>query len=332
MGALEEALAARVALCLWRLDRVARYETAVTAVRLEETCEEIRSAESPPAPFGDEAKKPAARLQKALEALEKKRETVDVWEGLAELLEQLPQTPDGVKMSADDVFAIFQDLCIEVEQKGGYLEPEDTEFLAALGVPRDELDIAYEWEGWTASMVKRGLARMAVAAELPPEKLLARAVKRRQADQDKGKAEVRELERQVKLLAEKPAGEVNHMVVATWGWGKRTGLEIAIAEEDKKALPRGKPMSPRAVLKDVLHLEKPTVDTPVVIATPDEIKKLHIISPLNTETEVMVDDLQFLDMDTPGLGFQGGWQWFEGSQPWKNYQGEGVKRSIRWGR
>ena len=50
----------------------------------------------------------------------------------------------------------------------------DEEFLAALGVPRDELDRAFEWEGWTAGMVKKALARMAAAAELPPEKLLGR--------------------------------------------------------------------------------------------------------------------------------------------------------------
>ena len=34
-GTLEEALAERVALCLWRLNRVHRYETAVTSVGLE---------------------------------------------------------------------------------------------------------------------------------------------------------------------------------------------------------------------------------------------------------------------------------------------------------
>ena len=35
VGALEEALAERVALCSWRLRRVARYETAATAVGRE---------------------------------------------------------------------------------------------------------------------------------------------------------------------------------------------------------------------------------------------------------------------------------------------------------
>src|SRR5436190_1798954 len=43
--ALEEALAERVALCSWRLARVARYETAVTAVGLERIEEHFRPKE-----------------------------------------------------------------------------------------------------------------------------------------------------------------------------------------------------------------------------------------------------------------------------------------------
>jgi hypothetical protein len=44
--ALEEALAERVALCSWRLQRVARYETAVTTVGLERIEEHFRPKES----------------------------------------------------------------------------------------------------------------------------------------------------------------------------------------------------------------------------------------------------------------------------------------------
>jgi hypothetical protein len=41
-GTLEEALAERVALCLWRLNRVHRYETAIMAVGLERIEEQLR--------------------------------------------------------------------------------------------------------------------------------------------------------------------------------------------------------------------------------------------------------------------------------------------------
>jgi hypothetical protein len=199
-GTLEEALASRVALCLWRLNRVSRYETTITAIRLEEACEKIRSAEARPDPLDGEPETAAAKLKEALEALAKKRETVDVWEGTPQLLEQLLRTPDTAKMKADDVYGVLHDLYDEAAERGHCPELHDEEFLAALGVPRDELDRAFAWEGWTVGMVKRGLARMAAAAELPPDKLRARAVKARQEVQDKGKAEVQELERQAKDL------------------------------------------------------------------------------------------------------------------------------------
>src|SRR5262249_22199376 len=133
VGTLEEALAGRVALCLWRLDRVARYETAVTAVRLEEACEEIRSAESPSGPFGGERYAAGARRQKAGEALEKKRETVALWEGSAKLMEQLLRPPDPAKVTADDVYGVFQDLYGEAAEIGNCPDPDDSAFLTALG-------------------------------------------------------------------------------------------------------------------------------------------------------------------------------------------------------
>jgi hypothetical protein len=167
VGTLEEALASRVALCLWRLNRVARYETTSTAVRLEEACEKIRSAEARPDPFDGEPETVAAKLKEVLEELEKKRGTVNVWEGTPQLLEQLLRTPDTGKMSADAAYGVLRDLYDEAAERGPCPDLHDEEFLAVLGVPRDELDRAFEWEGWTAGMVKKGLVRMAAAAELP---------------------------------------------------------------------------------------------------------------------------------------------------------------------
>jgi hypothetical protein len=71
VGTLEEALAGRVALCLWRLRRVAAYETAVTAVGLEEVGEEVRKQ----LPFGPE-EPDHQKLEKALKELEEKRRAV----------------------------------------------------------------------------------------------------------------------------------------------------------------------------------------------------------------------------------------------------------------
>src|SRR5262245_3062117 len=83
-GTLEEALAERIALCSWRLQRVARYETAVTAVGLERIEEHFRpkAFHAEPEPTflppraEDEGGPPEVCLPKVLEKLEKKRETV----------------------------------------------------------------------------------------------------------------------------------------------------------------------------------------------------------------------------------------------------------------
>jgi len=78
----------------------------------------IRSADARPDPFDGEPEAVAAKLKEALEALDKKRETVNVWEGTPQLLEQLPRTPGTAKMSADDVYGVLQDLYEEAAERG----------------------------------------------------------------------------------------------------------------------------------------------------------------------------------------------------------------------
>src|SRR5262245_63596420 len=102
-GALETELAGRVALCLWRLRRVAAYETGVTAVGLEEAAEDARRVKPDPlTPLGQE-KPLAARLQKTREDLEKKRETVAMWEGSIRLLSDLQDLQDEAGVCGDAV-------------------------------------------------------------------------------------------------------------------------------------------------------------------------------------------------------------------------------------
>src|SRR5262245_21582907 len=102
-GALEAELAGRVALCLWRLRRVAAYETGVTAVGLEEAAEDARRVKPDPlTPLGQE-KPLAARLQKTREDLEKKRETVAMWEGSIRLLSDLQDLQDEAGVCGDAV-------------------------------------------------------------------------------------------------------------------------------------------------------------------------------------------------------------------------------------
>src|SRR5262245_133704 len=113
-GALETELAGRVALCLWRLRRVAAYETGVTAVGLEEAAEDARRVKPDPlAPLGEE-KPLAARLQKAREDLEKKRATVGLWEGMPAFLRDLPDLPDAAPVDGNDAYGALVDISGEL--------------------------------------------------------------------------------------------------------------------------------------------------------------------------------------------------------------------------
>ena len=45
----------------------------------------------------------------------------------------------------------------------GGLDTNEGEFLVRVGVPEDELDAPWDWKGWTAGMVRRGIA-LSIAA------------------------------------------------------------------------------------------------------------------------------------------------------------------------
>jgi hypothetical protein len=90
-GALGQALAERVALCLWRLRRAAASETAVTAAGLEEADE--RPLVEPTFPPGTEHAE-AKRLEKVLDEQEDRKETLAAWEDSCRLLEELEGMAD----------------------------------------------------------------------------------------------------------------------------------------------------------------------------------------------------------------------------------------------
>jgi hypothetical protein len=211
-GALEEALAQRVALCSWRLARVARYETAVTAIGLEWIEEHFRPREFPdkPAPGflstqgEDEGGPPEVALPKILEKLEQKRDTVQAWEGSLRLLGELPGLPAEASLDGDDVYGILEDFTSELPMgEHESFDFEDSAFLTALGVPEDELSAPFDWDGWTAGMVRQALQRMAQKFKTTVEKGLARATKGRARRQAEGKEKVRALQRQVKDLRQR---------------------------------------------------------------------------------------------------------------------------------
>jgi hypothetical protein len=209
VGALEEALAGRVALCCWRLERVVRYETAVTAVGLELIAEQIRpqlpgkpdALALAPEDKSDEGLTLEAALGKALRELDKQREIVQIWEGTRRLLEQLPDLPEGAAVDADDVEGLLTDANGALPgAEDEYFDVEDKDFLTGLGIPADEHDAPFAWYGWTAGLVRQAVAKMAASCQVSPEKVLARAVKDRREMQDEGKAKVKSFEAKVRDL------------------------------------------------------------------------------------------------------------------------------------
>jgi hypothetical protein len=196
VGALERELAGRVALCLWRLRRVARYETAVTVVGLEEIEDDASCGPLPADPYSD-----ASRLKKALKEVEAKRETAQLWEGTLKLMQQFQGLADDAAVDGDDVYGLLQDLIEELPEgdaKG--LDPEDRGLLAAVGIPKEEWDSAYSYEGWTVGLTRRAVAHVARSFRLDADRLLQKALQGRQEWWEEIQDEIRQLEREAKQL------------------------------------------------------------------------------------------------------------------------------------
>src|SRR5262249_5125018 len=129
-------------------------------------------------------------LGKILKELKEKQDTLDLWKGTHRLLEQLLELSDDAPVSGDDAYGVFEDVLGALPEETECPDIEDTDFLASVGIPEEELDEAYRWDGWTAGMVRKGLAELAYSIRIPPEKLLVKALKKRRDIQDQNQDEV----------------------------------------------------------------------------------------------------------------------------------------------
>ena len=75
----------------------------------------------------------------------------------------------------------------------GGLDIAEAAFLVRVGVPKDELDAPWDWQGWTAGMVRRGIALVAAHAEYPADKLISRMVEVDHEHSEEKQHEVRSL-------------------------------------------------------------------------------------------------------------------------------------------
>jgi hypothetical protein len=200
-GPLEGELANRVALGLWRLRRVTAYETGVVAVQMEEAADEASRPPAAHVPIPSVEDPETVRLAKARKKLAEARERAEPWRGTAELLRSLPDLPDDAPVNGGDLEGAFTD--INGELPGGedtYFDVEDKRFLAGLGVPADEADDPWLWEGWTAGLARRAVREIGKAFKADPDNLLAKARRSREEWQEEAEERVRRLEAKVRQL------------------------------------------------------------------------------------------------------------------------------------
>jgi hypothetical protein len=196
-GQLETELAGLAALHLWRLRRLGVFEAALAAANAEGAAEEDTALAA--------AELRNLLAKRAEDRLRDEREP----RVLAELIRRLPGMPDEAPLAAGDAYLALEEIHSGLLNgcKPG-LDTGGDEFLSALGVPREAWDYYWLWDGWTAGMVKKGVALIAARYATTPEKVFAAGLKSRQETEEDWKASdaerdarIRELEGRIPALA-----------------------------------------------------------------------------------------------------------------------------------
>jgi hypothetical protein len=141
-GHLETMLAGRVALLLWRLERVARYEREVITLTQEEVEDDLADKRR----YSSQAIG-GLRLADVQDKLDAAQECVGVFERFVKLDDDAPVTGEAAEL-----------ILSAVSEQTENVDPED---FSMPDVVPDEVP----WEdytGWTASLVRGGVAAMAV--------------------------------------------------------------------------------------------------------------------------------------------------------------------------
>jgi hypothetical protein len=181
-GALEFALAERVALLSWRLHRVTRYETETIARSQERVVEDLRDRRSSGFGYGYSSRGPA-HPEDALAAPKEARRT-------ERLLKKFADFPDERKLSGSDAGAVVWAVAEMVE------EQTDLEELELPGVPAwaGLYGDTAEWDGWSVGLVRVCLSVMASAAEEDLEELMDGAREKARLDVISAKSEAERVE------------------------------------------------------------------------------------------------------------------------------------------
>jgi hypothetical protein len=207
VGALEEALAFRVALCLWRMQRVAVYEAATTTAAIEATTHEIErhSIGDPIAVALSASAADFRKLDQAEKKLEKARILLKNAEADFAIVELLAAgADDDTLVDGGAAGNVMEDADLQLprdedDDEAGF-DTNEAEFLVSLGLPEEESKEPWDWQGWTVGMVRRGIAVVAEHAEYPADKLLARMASAGKQHVEEKRQEVRRLETKAKAI------------------------------------------------------------------------------------------------------------------------------------
>jgi hypothetical protein len=193
-GLLETRLAERAALLLWRLDRVARYETAAIAVGLQEAADERDPTALEELTERDSDR---VRLKKSSEELAGKRKDVADTTASRTVFAQLPGLADDATVSAADAFVVLDAGWSAVPEEHECPPIEDEGYLTALGIPDDT---EFSDVTWTAGLVRRGLELLARHGRTTAQKLAARAQRLAERHCNQLARRIEELAPEVKAL------------------------------------------------------------------------------------------------------------------------------------
>jgi hypothetical protein len=201
VGALETRLAERVALLLWRLDRVARYETAVTTIGLDEV-------DDAPAPSDDDDDNPLSSIlgrnpdpiKKATKDLKRDRTILAELDVALEGARRFPGMADGEALAYETAFRLWESAHNDLPENSKCPWVEDDDFFKALGMSESpaENDVA-----WTVGLVRRGLVLIAKYAKRPVEDVTALSIRGIEEHHAERRKDVKKSSAKLKALQER---------------------------------------------------------------------------------------------------------------------------------
>jgi vacuolar-type H+-ATPase subunit H len=185
-GHLEEVLAERVALLIWRLHRAIRYETETIALSQEKLEDDLADRRR----FGSYVVGPShpedvrGALQDALRA--------------QRLIKRFPKLPDDKPLSGPDAASILDLVWGLVDED---VEAEEVKLPEAIPEWAGLEEYIAEWDGWTVSLVRECISAIASAAKEDQEGLIEAATERARLEIISAKAAAERVEQDLARMS-----------------------------------------------------------------------------------------------------------------------------------